>query len=214
MQSEVRSMRVRRRPRTTPGHKGSTWAGRFLRGRRFDRNPLRRGTDRVETIVILVLLAAFGCGAWFGAHAAAHWTAARSAAEMRTQHMAYHQVRAELLERPVSQTAYGTNFGPQAQARWTAPDGSKHTGYVQVPLGAAIGSTVLIWLDHSGNQVTPLKPDQAAMRSDMAATAAVGTSGLVALLVGVAVHRALDRRRLAAWDADWLATGPRWTTRR
>jgi chromate transport protein ChrA len=27
-------------------------------------------------------------------------------------------------------------------------------------------------------------------------------------------RRGLDRRRMAAWDAGWLATGPRWTPRR
>lgn len=200
-------MKVRHRPRTT-------WMGRMLRGWRFDRNPLRRDTDRAETIIILVLLAAFGCAAWFGAHTAASWSAAGTVREMQAQQSSFRQVRAVLLDRPVSTSVYGANLGPQAQARWTAPDGSKHTGFVAAPSDAPIGSTVLIWVDHSGNQVTPLQPDQAALRSDMAATVTVGVMGVAALLLGVTVHRALDRRRLAAWDADWLATGPRWTTRR
>jgi hypothetical protein len=28
------------------------------------------------------------------------------------------------------------------------------------------------------------------------------------------VSRALDKCRMAAWESDWRATGPRWTTRR
>ena len=43
---------------------------RLLRGRRLDRNPLRRGSDRAETIVIGALLAAFLAAAPFAAHAA------------------------------------------------------------------------------------------------------------------------------------------------
>lgn len=200
-------MKVRRRPRTT-------WAGRLLRGWRFDRNSLRRGIDRAETVIVLVLLAAFGCGAWFGAHAAANWMAARAVHEMRAQQASFRQVRAVLLEQPTPAAVYGAFVAPHAQARWTAPDGSRHTGDVTAPLGAPIGSTVPTWVDHSGNQVTPLQPDVAAVRADAAATAAVGGAGVAALLLGLAVHRALDRRRLVAWDVDWLATGPRWTTRR
>ena len=200
-------MKVWRGPETT-------WAGRLMRGRRFDSNPLRRDTDRAETMIILVLLAAFGCGAWFGAHAAARWTAARAVGEVQAQHTAFRQVHAVLLERAFSGTAYGAYLGPQAEAQWTAPDGSKHTGAVAASLNAPIGSTVLIWVSQTGDQVTPLQPDQIALQSDMAATAAVGAAGVTVLLLGIAVHRALDRRRLAAWDADWLATGPRWTTRR
>ena len=39
--------------------------GRFVRERRFDRNPLRRTTDRVETAVLAVLVAVFLAGAPF-----------------------------------------------------------------------------------------------------------------------------------------------------
>lgn len=200
-------MKVRHDPRTS-------WAGRTLRGRLLDHNPLRRRIDRAETIIILMLLVAFGCGAWFGAHAAARWIAARSAAEMQAQRTTVHRVRAVLLEQPVPQRAYDTYLGSQALARWTAPDGSKHSGEVTAPLNTPIGSTVLTWINQSGDQVTPLLPDQAAFRSDIAAAVTVSAAGMAALLLGIAVHCALDRRRLAAWDAEWLATGPRWTSRR
>src|SRR5215469_15949535 len=100
-------MNARHRPRTTR-------AGRSLRGLRFDRNPLRRGTDRAETVIILVLLAAFGCGAWFGAHTAARWTAAWTAREIQVQQATFRQVRAVLLEQPTSAAVYGADISPQA----------------------------------------------------------------------------------------------------
>jgi hypothetical protein len=47
---------------------------------------------------------------------------------------------------------------------------------------------------------------------------AEGLAVLVLAVALIAVARvarwALDRRRLAGWDADWLATGPRWSPRR
>ena len=35
--------------------------------------------------------------------------------------------------------------------------------------------------------------------------------GFILLCTGLLSHAVLGRRRLAAWDADWLATGPQWT---
>ena len=37
----------------------TSWLARLLHGRRLDRNPLRRGSDRAETIVIGALLGGF-----------------------------------------------------------------------------------------------------------------------------------------------------------
>jgi hypothetical protein len=190
------------------------WWGRTLRGRRFDRNPLRRGTDRAETIVVLVLLAAFGCGAWFGAHATASWTAGRSLAEMHAQRTAFRQIRAVLLDQPMPGMGFRVSLSPRAEARWTAPDGSEHTGVVAAPLSALPGSTVLTWVNQSGDQVSPLGPDQAALRSDAVAVATAGVAAGIAALLRLLAHRVFDRRRLAAWEADWSVTGPRWTSRR
>jgi hypothetical protein len=35
----------------------------------------------------------------------------------------------------------------------------------------------------------------------------------VLTVAGALALRALNKRRMAAWDADWQATGPHWTTR-
>jgi hypothetical protein len=44
----------------------------------------------------------------------------------------------------------------------------------------------------------------------------VAVGGLAVLLIMAAwlVRGGIDRRRMAAWDADWLANGPRWSRRR
>ena len=37
---------------------------------------------------------------------------------------------------------------------------------------------------------------------------------IVLVIVGGLTRAALNARRLAGWDADWLASGPRWSPRR
>jgi hypothetical protein len=83
-----------------------------------------------------------------------------------------------------------------------------------VAANAKAGSTELIWTDKSGQFVSPLTQSQYASRVNLAAACAVTALGLTLLFAGLGVHIALVRRRMAAWDADWRVTGPRWTSRR
>lgn len=189
------------------------WIGRILRGRRLDRNPLRRRSDRVETVILAALLAAFLGGAPFAAHTAATWAGAASQQELRAQQANFRQVTAVLLEAAWTPQGYGFTIASQANARWVAPDGKVRTGMIAVPADAKAGSTKRIWTNTSGDLVTPLQPDQIALRADLAAMASVAVLGAVLLTTAAVVRRSLNRRRLADWDADWLATGPRWSSR-
>jgi len=187
--------------------------GRFLRGRRPDRNPLRRTTDRFETVAAAVLVGAFCAIAPFAAHAASAETAATAQREMRAQ-AGYRQVTAVLLNDADSISLFPAGGSTEASARWTAPDGRTVGGQVPAAAGAKAGSTELIWTDQSGQFVSPLTRSQYASRVDLAAAVAVTGLGLTLLFAGLGVRLALDRRRMAAWDADWRVTGPRWTSRR
>ena len=202
-------MKLRRRPRTY-------WLGRVLRGRRLDRNPLRRRSDRVETAVLGLLLAAFLAGAPFAAHAAGSWAYATSAREAQAQRASLRQVPATLLQAAPAGNAYTNDGGvPEADAQWRAADGQMRTGEVFVSAGAAAGSTVLVWTNRTG-QLTgpPLGLTQLQGRDQLAAGAAVGSLAAALIVVGWLARKSLYRRRLAAWDADWLANGPRWSQRR
>ena len=72
-----------------------------------------------------------------------------------------------------------------------------------------------IWIDASGAIADP-PPDCRDIAGDV--TIAAVMTGLVAslLLLGAntLARRILDRRRLNAWDAEWRATGPRWSGHR
>jgi hypothetical protein len=56
----------------------------------------------------------------------------------------------------------------------------------------------------------PLSRDQLTGRGTLAVGVAVGCLAAVLITVAWLARRSLDRRRMAGWDADWLATGPRW----
>ncbi len=165
-----------------------------------------------------VLLAVFLAGAPFAARAAGAWTYASSAREAQTQQAALHHVPATMLQTvaSASPSVYADGGAlPASPARWRAPDGKVRTGLVYVPGGATAGSTVLVWVTQSGRQSDPpLQRAQVTDRTQLAEELAV--AGLAAALVLVAglTRAVLNARRLAGWDADWLATGPRWSPRR
>lgn len=193
------------------------WPVRLLRGLRPDRNQLRRASDRAEAAIATGLMAAFLASAPFAAMTAAHWSHAANAREARAQQAAWHKVPAVLLARaPQDQfVAYGPATTTSVRAWWTAPDGSRHSGYVNALPGTRPGTTVSTWTDASGQPTgPPLRAAQVADRTALAAMLAPMATAVVFLAAWWLARRALTRRRLAAWDADWSATGPRWTSLR
>jgi hypothetical protein len=87
-------------------------------------------------------------------------------------------------------------------------------GQVFVPGLAAAGSTVLVWTNQGGQLTNPpLQTSQVAGRVDTAGVLAVAALAVTLLIAGWAARWALDRHRMAAWGAQWLACGPRWSPR-
>ena len=83
------------------------------------------------------------------------------------------------------------------------------------PAGSRVDSTVKIWTDAEGNLVTPpLLASQVAGQGDMAAIGAVAGLGALYLCEAAIVRRVVNRRRLAAWDADWVVTARAWNRQR
>jgi hypothetical protein len=189
----------------------------WLHGLWPDRNPLRRASDRIQTAVIAAALLAFLIGGPLIAIGAGHWAGTIAARVQQAQQDSWRQVPAVLLANAGSSLAvgYGGESAAEVRARWTAPDGAVRTGNVPAPAGALKGARVPIWVDGTG-QLTgpPLRPDQATGQAFLAAVTAPLVLGFVILCLASVVIRVLDRRRMAAWDADWQATEPRWTSRR
>jgi len=156
-----------------PRVKGCGWR---LRGLWPDRNPLRRAVDRVG--------------------------AAAGLRVERAQQPAWHQVPAVLLADAPSRGYAG--YKPQVRARWTARNGTQGSGDVDAPAGARAGRTVLVWADASGRLTgPPLRHGQVKGQVVLAVLLALAALGWLLAGAGVIAHHRLQRRRLAAWDADW-----------
>jgi hypothetical protein len=191
---------------------------RLARWLGFDRNPLRRKTDRVEAVLRLILVillvagvpaAAVAAGRWAD-HQALHWAQAQRAAK--------HQVTATLLrDSPLvgSPNPYSSVQGNWVPARWQRPGQPSRTGVVFAVAGARKGSTVRIWTDPAGAITDPPLGRRDVVGDVMVAVMTACLVSWLALLAAWALaRRALDRRRLSAWEAEWRASGPLWTGRR
>jgi len=191
--------------------------GGLLRELWPDRNPLRRTSDRVAAAIVAGALAAFLVCAPLAALFAGRWAGAAALRVGRAQQSSWRRVPAVLLGRAGQPVAIGDGDVtlPEARARWTAPDGQPRTGLLPVPVGARAGHTVRVWVDAAGRPTgPPLRHEQAMGQALLAAGAATVALGAILLAAAALAVRAVDRRRLAAWTADWQATAPRWTSPR
>lgn len=206
-------MRKMGRNRVMP--RGS-WLSRFVRGVRPDRNPVRRSTDRLETLIFAGSVVAAAAAAPFVVPAAADAGHAAAVNAQNVQRTTRHQVEAALTQRAADG---GIGYPPATevltQAAWHAPDGIPRSGVVTAPAGAAKGSLVHVWTDPKGNLTAPpLDAGQIAGQADLGGAAAAGGLALLLLAEAVIVRRILDRRRMSEWDDDWALTEPQWTRSR
>jgi hypothetical protein len=192
-------------------HVRVTRLGRFVRGRRPDRNPLRRASDRVETAVLALLVITFLAAAPFAALASGSWALARAHQAQLAQQASSYYVSARVLTLESQGGAIGD---PESQARWTAHDGKVITGDIIVPLGTTPGSIRQLWTTADGQLTNPpLQDSQVTGQAYFAEGLGVVTLAVLLTITGLVTRWTLDKRRMAAWDAEWRTTGPRWTTR-
>jgi hypothetical protein len=167
--------------------------------RLFGRNPLVRATDRVEALVLVLVVAlpllAVPISAAVGT--AAYDSRSRIYAE---------QVQTR---RPVTATVTGDSHprrdleSPTVMipARWFAA-GAERTGDVTAPLTAKIGDEIEIWVDDEGFSVPP--PVNTA-RSAAVAFGAATWWVITVLAVGLFARAriTLDRRRYDQWQQSF-----------
>lgn len=190
----------------------TTWrraARRLGRGH----NPLRRRLDLLDAWLLPVAVVVFLALCPLVAVVTGMWLRADNAATQRAE-QSWH---------PVSATLLGAAAGPQftdhgantwtawEPARWTV-DGRQHTGSIPVPAGSAAGSTQTVWLNGHGRvQVPPLTAGQLGQAIDAATLISLVGLAVVVSILTVLARWILDRRRLAGWEAGWLAVGPSWS---
>jgi len=194
---------------------------RLARRLGLDGNPLRRRIDKIAACLAALLMAVFLTGAPMLSVAAARW-AGHAAATAQRAARSWHRVPAVLLRGaplPALGWAFGSSWVPArgsswVPARWTAPDGQERAGRIPVSTGSTAGRTVRLWVDTAGSPTGPPPHYGAPVASEtLAAVLATAALGAVMWWLAGAGRRALDRRRLADWEAAWAAVGPQWTGR-
>jgi len=204
--------------RSRADHRTDRSLARLARWLGFDRNPLRRGTDRVEAALRLVMILLAVVAVPLAAVAAGRWADHYALHRAQAQLAADRQVTAVLLEdSPVTGVPdpYTNVQTAWVLARWQPPGQPPRTGQVLALAGAHKGSTVRTWINPSG-AVTDPPVDHRIVVGDvwLAVMATCLMSWVLLLAAGVIVHRVLDRRRLRAWEAEWRASGPHWSGHR
>jgi hypothetical protein len=192
------------------------WWARTVNGLRPDHNPLRRPVDRIEGLVAVALLAVFLIATPLLALGVGRWSWDGGVTAARTEQAAWHKVSAVVLKgvpRP-QENPYGAVYLAQVPVRWIV-DGTRHTGQVTTEAGVRTGADITVWTGPAG-QLTdaPLGRAQIAHQAFFAGLLAVLGFSLSLGVSALVIRRILQRRRMAAWDAEWRATGPLWSNYR
>jgi hypothetical protein len=204
--------------RSRADHRSDRSLARLARWLGIDRNPLRRGTDRVEAALRLVMILLAVVAVPAAAVAAGRWADYYALHRAQAQRAVNHQVTAVLLEDapaaglPNPYTNVRTSW---VSARYQPPGQPPRIGEVLAMTGALKGSTVRTWIDPSGAVTDPPLSHRIIVGNVWVAVMSTCLmSWLLLLAAGVLVRRVLDHRRLRAWEAEWRASGPLWSGHR
>jgi hypothetical protein len=179
---------------------GSVRAWWLLRAYRR-RNPLVRGSDRVElffvALGVLVVLVATACAGALGT--AVH--DARSRVYL-AEAQARHTVVGTAVEDSTTVLRIDRNAVTSVNARWRV-GGIEQADHLTIHGPVKTGDPLVIWLDRDGNRVdAPTPTSQAGVDAVVAALMVWQTVVLtVTGLIGLA-RLGLNRRRTRGWDRD------------
>jgi hypothetical protein len=165
------------------------------------RNPLVRGSDRLELLIvglgILIVVVAAACAGALGT--AVH--DARSHIYI-AQAQTRHTVVAEAVDDSRSVLGVNDAMTTMVNARWQV-DGTKHTGSVALDRTVKTGDPLMIWVDRNGNRVdAPTPTSQAGVDAVVVAYFSWQTVVLAAAALVLWGRSRLDRRRDTAWERD------------
>lgn len=177
-------------------------------------NRLMRGSDRLESSVLLVVIALIlilvPIAAAFGTA-----TNTRLDDQSRADREIRHQIPAVLLEDAsvnLADTTPATATTGQAPAQWTA-DGTTHTGQVRTAPEATARQTISIWIDPAGDLADAPKTGAENAAEAVGAALVLWTMGATICLTALmGIRWAGTRYRMSQWDREWRNLGktPGW----
>jgi hypothetical protein len=179
---------------------------------RWRRNPLRRRADVVEAWVVLgafVLTVLAGVLAGLFAAGSVEHGLAR---ERTLRRPTVARVVTRVPVKPSAREEHApAGERVWTEVRWTAADGSSHTGRIRVRSGSGPGTPVTVWTDPRGRLVNrPVTASEAAFRATLVGLLVGVSAAAVPCVAGLAVRGRLERRRMRAWDTEWARLGPQW----
>ncbi|PBC40086.1 hypothetical protein CJ179_33935 [Rhodococcus sp. ACS1] len=187
---------------------------RMWRLRPWSGNRLMRGSDRLESMLVLFVVALIlilvPLAAAFGTA-----TNTRLNDQSRADRETRHQIAAVLLADAtvnLADTTPATGATGQAPAQWAA-NGTTHTGVVQTGPETKAGQTISIWIDPDGNLAdAPKTGTENGLEAVGAALALWTISATACLAVLMGIRWAEARYRLSQWDREWrnLGKAPGW----
>lgn len=178
------------------------------------RNGLARGSDRVESAsLVLVLLVALLFGpVMLALGSIVHADMVATGEEQaRTR-----QPVVAILTRDAPDVGAGGHGNVVAglshvPATWTLPDGTAGSGKVPARDGMNAGTKVDIWLDGDGRVVDrPLTEADSAVGGAMVTLSGWLTAVVLLVVAQTGLHFLLNRRRYRAWDQQWARVEPGW----
>ncbi|MDX2545129.1 hypothetical protein ACOT81_05920 [Streptomyces sp. WI04-05B] len=177
---------------------------------RWRRSPLRRRSDRAEAWIVL--------GTWLlallGAVLAGVTTADAMERGMAENRARTRAVSAVLME-DATKSDTGTDLGTVwVKVRWTDANGGSHTDRTKADTDATAGTTVTVWVNREDELVSkPVAPSEARRQAAAGGMLVALGAGTGVLVAGRLPRALLERRRLAAWEAEWERVGPGWRKR-
>jgi hypothetical protein len=165
------------------------------------RNPLVRGSDRLELLIIaLGIMAAIVAAACAGAlGTAVHDARSRVyIAQAQTRHI----VTARAADDSTIVRRVDDNAATRVNARWQV-NGTEHTGGLNWDHAVKTGDPLTIWVDRNGNRVdAPAPISQAGL--DAVGVAYIAWQTVIIAVAGLVCwgRSRLDRRRDSAWERD------------
>lgn len=173
-------------------------------------NPLRRPVDRLEAVIRAFALLLAGVvvmlALWAGTAAGHRLTHAPTAGSWVTA-----VVRDSVSAVPTysgDQSMVGTT------ATWRMPDGTRHTGVIQVLPPEAAGTHETIWVDPAGHPAQPPLTHGQIVGSQVVVVVTCLVFGLLAVAgLWLGARWRLNAARYARWARDWARIEPQWTER-
>ncbi|WP_028927877.1 Rv1733c family protein [Pseudonocardia acaciae] len=173
---------------------------------------LARPGDRIEALVLALLLAAglatVGLGAWAGNATADALSAGPRAGE--------YAATATATE--ASYPVIGPGSDAVAPMRrvpvaWPTPDGATGHGTVLLHRDVAAGEPVPVVVDTTGRPRTGHEPGGRTPVTLTVAVPSVLAGWLLLALLWLATESVVARRRASAWEAEWERIEPLWSGR-